>query len=337
MGSSLHGDWFSASLNSPTLPGAPMKEPLLRFPELQALLHSLTALRHRQALSVLLITLCLTGLTLGSVEQALAADRLAAALAWGLFGFVVLFYGINAAGWLLMRDALAAQRPGAGEDQDPLDALDAMRAALGQAHRTLAVLLVSLWPALPLLVLVLLGLWAARLPWIGPLLLALAAPLAVLGAGALAWLVFAIVAPLAGPAVWAGAGVREAAAWLRRQAWQRLLTASLLKLALVALVGGVGAILSAGLLLGARALTLLAWASGLPVPPQQMLAHLFGYTLKAMGQAGVPVTANAQAAALSAGGGVLVALLLVLPMLVYLRGCCAIYLALRARDQAVRS
>lgn len=313
-----------------------MKEPLLRFPELQALLHSLTALRHRQALSVLLFTLCLTGLTLGSVEQALAGDRLGAALAWGLLAFGSLFYGINAAGWLLMRDAQAALRPaaGAGEAPDAADALDALRAALGQAHRTLAVLLVSLWPALLLLALVLLGLWAARLPWVGPLLLAVAAPLAVLGAGALAWLVFAIVAPLAGPAVWSGAGVREAAAWLRRQAWERLLSASLMKLALMALVAGVGAILSAGLLLGARALTLLAWASGLPVPPQQMLAHLFGYTLKALGQAGVPVTANAQAAALSAGGGVLVALLLVLPMLVYLRGCCSIYLALRARDAA---
>ena len=44
------------------------------------------------------------------------------------------------------------------------------------------------------------------------------------------------------------------------------------------------------------------------------------------------MVANDQALALSIGGGVLVALVVVLPTLVYLRGCCAIYLRLHGRD-----
>jgi hypothetical protein len=105
----------------------------------------------------------------------------------------------------------------------------------------------------------------------------------------------------------------------------------LLKLALLGLVTGVTGVLTLAVLTGARVLAVATWLVDLPVPPKQVVAHLFGYTLKALGASGAPVVANSQAMALSIGGGILLALLVVLPTLVYLRGCCAIYLRLHGR------
>ncbi|MFN4115671.1 MAG: hypothetical protein ACK4F7_04115 [Inhella sp.] len=301
-----------------------MPSPLISIVDLQALLASLGALRHGRALALLLATLCCSGLFMASVEPALAGERWLAASVWALAALLSLFYGVNATGWLLMREAL-----GGDERLEPFDAL---LASLRQAHRVLAVLLLALAPWLPLLALLLAGLWAARLPGVGLPLLTLLAPLTVLASAWLALVLFVLVGPLAGPAIWAGASVGEAARWLRAQARRRLIEATLLKLALLGLVGGVGAVLSLALLSGARLMALAAWATSLPVPPQQVIAHLFGHTLKALGQRGAPVVANDAALGLSIGGGMLVALVVVLPTLVYLRGCCAIYLSLRRRD-----
>lgn len=298
-----------------------MRAPSVSLSDLQALLASLGALRHGRALALLLGTLCAAGLFMASVEPALLAARNGVAVVWALAALFCLFYGVNACGWLLMRDAL--------RDPAPADVGDALRAAFGQAHRVLAVLLLALLPLLPLVLLLLGGLWAAKLPGLALPLLALLAPLCVLAAAATGLLLFVLVGPLAGPAIWAGAGVRETARWLWRQARRRLIEATLLKLVLLGLVAGVGAVLSAALLFGARATALAAWATQLPVPPQQLLAHLFGHTLRALGQRGAPVVANDAALGLSIGGGMLVALLVVLPALVYLRGCCAIYLSLK--------
>lgn len=293
--------------------------------DVQELLASLGALRHGRALALLLGTLCTAGLFMASVEPALAADRLPTAAAWGTAALLTLFYGVNASGWLLMQAA-------EGRDE-ALDVFDALRAALRQAHRVLGVLLLALAPWLPLLGVLLAGLWAARLPGVGLPLLTVLAPLTVLASAWLALVLFVLVGPLAGPAVWAGASVAEAARWLREQARRRLIEATVLKLALLGLVAGVGAVLSLALLTGVRLMALAAWLTQLPVPPQQVVAHLFGHTLKALGQRGAPVVANDAALGLSIGGGVLVALVVVLPTLVYLRGCCAIYLSLRRRER----
>lgn len=298
-----------------------MPKPLISLGDLQSLLGSLGALRHGRALGLLVGTLSASGLFMASVERALAGERYGVVAIWIGAATLTLFYGVNAAGWLLMR---AAQQ----RDQE-LDALDAMRAALRQAHRVLAVLLLALLPLLPFALALLAGLWAARLPGVGLPLLALMAPLGVLGGAYLALVLFVLVGPLVGPAIWAGASVRETARWLRRQAAHRLIEATLLKLCLLGLVGGVGAVLSVAVLAGARVVAFAAWLIELPVPPQQLIAHLFGYTLKALGQRGATVVTNDAAFGLSIGGGVLAAVLIVLPTLVYLRGCCAIYLSLR--------
>ncbi|MEO6031103.1 MAG: hypothetical protein ABIP61_04220, partial [Burkholderiaceae bacterium] len=57
-----------------------------------------------------------------------------------------------------------------------------------------------------------------------------------------------------------------------------------------------------------------------------LMAGLFGYGLRSLGAAGAP-QASGHAAAALIGGGVVFALALLLPGLVYLRGTCAVYLA----------
>lgn len=299
-----------------------MPTSLLRWRDLGALLDSLNALHSRPVLSLLLLSACGTGVGLSWAEQALAGDRGGAALLYFLLALSLLLTGLNAAGWWLAREMRADAR------LDGLRWTDALHEGVRLLPRQLAVWLRLLLPWLPVPLAVLALLWAARLAWVGPVLLAFTTPLAVLAAAAAAWALLVVVGPLAGPALWSGATVGEAVAQLRRITRQRLIEATLLKLALLGLVAGLTAVLSAALLAGARALALLGWLAELQVPPQQVLAHLFGHTLRALGQAGAPVVANSQAAALSLGGGVLVALLLVLPTAVYLRGCCAIYRSL---------
>ena len=65
------------------------------------------------------------------------------------------------------------------------------------------------------------------------------------------------------------------------------------------------------------------------VPAQQLIAGLFGYGLRSLGASGAPVATSSLAVAAQTGGGVVFAVALVLPTLVYLRGCCAVYLALQ--------
>jgi hypothetical protein len=59
------------------------------------------------------------------------------------------------------------------------------------------------------------------------------------------------------------------------------------------------------------------------------MAGLFGYGLRSFGATGAPIGSTGHAAAALVGGGVVFALALVLPGLVYLRGTCSVYLAMQ--------
>jgi len=74
-------------------------------------------------------------------------------------------------------------------------------------------------------------------------------------------------------------------------------------------------------------------AAGVDVPPRLLMAGLFGHGLRSLGAAGAPVAASPHAQAALVGGGVVFVVALVLPALVYLRGNCAVFLALEERDR----
>lgn len=289
-------------------------------------LASLDSMRNLRALATLLGTFAAAGLLLAMAEASLAHES----GWWGPIqagaALTVAFYGGNAAGLLVMDDARGA----------PVrDVADAVRDALASAHRLILALLL-LFVACALVAGVVVGLlWLCRTavsgPVLGPVLFGIAVPLAVVTLGLLVLSLIAVVVPLAAPAVWAGAGVLAVAGNLLRLIRRRLLAAVLLMAAVSLLAGAVGAVVSFVVMAGGRAVAELGVAVvGVDVPVQQLMAGLFGYGLRSLGATGAPVTATAHGAAALVGGGVVFALALVLPGLVYLRGACSVYLALGA-------
>jgi hypothetical protein len=288
---------------------------------LSRILASLDAFRNGPAFYALITSFCFGGLLLAMAESALARGDSGWGVVWAVVGVVVAFVGVNATGLLLMDQALA--RP-------VRDVVDAMFDALRIVHRVLGCLLIVLMAAAVVVGALLALLWAARLTWVGAPLFALTVPLGVLTLGAIALACLVLVGPLTGPSVWTGHSAPATAAMLWRQLRHRLPEAALLMAAVLALTGAVTAATSFVVLSGGRALALLAvWGAGVDVPAQQLTAGLFGYGLRSLGAAGAPVAATPLGAAALVGGGVVFVLALVLPTLVYLRGCCAVYLALQ--------
>lgn len=291
---------------------------------LSLVLGSVDAVRHWRALYVLLATFCLSGLLMASTFSALGGGGVwRGALEAGAALFVA-FYGGNAAGILVMDDL---------RGEPARDAYEALIAALGRAHRLLVILLAVLG------VVGLVGGLLAGLLWLcraevlgriaGPLLFGLVMPLGVVGVGGLALVLAAVVVPLAAPAIWAGAGLGLAfrqLAWLVRQ---RLLTVGLLVGAVSLLSAAVGAVVTFVVASGGRVVSELAVrVVGLDVPAQELMAGLFGYGLRSMGAAGAPAVSTGHVAAALVSGGIVFAIGLVLPGIVYLRGTCAVYLAM---------
>ncbi|HJV62038.1 MAG TPA: hypothetical protein VJ743_13905 [Albitalea sp.] len=288
-------------------------------------LGSVEALRNLRALYVLLTTFAGAGLLMAMAESSLAAG----ATRWGPVqagaAFFVAFYGGNAAGILVMDEARGGPVRELG---------DALRASLLCAHRLLLVLATMLLGGAAFAAVLLGLLWLCRVsvsgPVIGPLLFGLVVPVGVVSVGIVSLAMVAVVVPLAAPSVWAGAGVwptvRQLAGWVRH----RLVGVALLMAAVSLLTGAVGALVTFVVVTGGRVIAQLGVVIvGVDVPPQELMAGLFGHGLRSLGAAGAPAGSTGHAAAALVGGGVVFALALVLPGLVYLRGTCSVYLAMQ--------
>ncbi len=308
-------------------------DPPLHASPLDALslaLRSVDALRNGRALMVLLGTFASAGLLLAMAETSLGRGS-------GLWGavqagaaFFTAFYGGNAAGLLVMDQSRGV----------PVrDIPDALRASLFTAHRLLCVLLIVA------LVYAILGgllwglMWLSRVsvsgPVIGPLLFGLAVPVGVAGIAVAVLAGSAVVVPLMAPAVWSGAGVLATLIQLEALVRERLFNAALLIAAVSLLTAGVAALVTSLVMIGGRVVAELGISVvGVDVPAKQLMAGLFGYGLRSLDASGaVAATPPGSAAYVSAalvGGGLVFALALVLPGLVYLRGTTAVYLALTA-------
>ena len=289
---------------------------------LSRVLRSVEAVRNTAALIVLLGTFASAGLLVAMAEASSArVDAWWAPLQAG-GALLLAFYGGNAAGILVMDDARGA----------PVrDIAAALRASLATAHRLLLALAL-VFAAVSAVAGALLGVfWFSRAAvsgnLLGPLLFGLAVPVGVLTAGWVALALVAVVVPLAAPGVWAGAGVWQIVTRLVALVRRRLLSVALLMAAVSVLTAGMAAATTFVVMVGGRVVAQLASAVvGVDVPAQQLMAGLYGHGLRSLGAVGAP--AGAHAAAALVGGGVVFALALVLPGLVYLRGTCAVYLAM---------
>jgi len=280
-------------------------------------LASVDAVRNLRALYVLLTTFAVAGLLSALAQAALVRESVTAAALQAAGALFVAFYGGNTAGILVMDDARGVAVREIGE---------ALRAALSRAHRLLVALLAiaAAFAALGAALVALL--WLSREdvagPRVGAWLFGALVPIGVLAVGLAALAGAAVVVPLAAPGVWAGtrpvALLRQLSRWTR----DRLLKVALLMTAVSLLTAGVGALASFVVVSGGRVVAQLATqVVGVDVPAAQLMAGLFG-------RGAGPAVAHPHAAAALVGEGLVFALALVLPGIVYLRGTCSVYLAM---------
>jgi len=288
---------------------------------LNAVLQSIESVRNTRALCLLLLAFASGGLMMTLAQQALARESGLAAALWLAGAFFVLFYTSNAAGLVLMDEACG---------RSPRLPTEALRDALRSAHRLLAVVSCVLLAVAVLVALVAVLLASARLPVLGPSTLGVVVPVAVPALGLAGLTLLALVGPVAAPAVWAGLGVRAVLALLLRQVRVRFAHALMLSAAVSLLTATVAGLVSAVVLGGGRAMVALAVLGlGIDLAPDPFLAGLFGQGWRPA--PGAPALSPATASALT-GAGVVFALGLVVPGVVYLRGLCELYLALRRSD-----
>ncbi|MBV8603364.1 MAG: hypothetical protein JO224_01640 [Pelomonas sp.] len=296
----------------------------LTLQALERVLGSLDAPRNGSALYALLCTFCAAGLLLASSESALAREDSFWGAVWAGLALACAFFGLNATGLMLMDQA---------RGEPVRDILDALLDAFGRAHRVLGVLALVLCAAGGVLAALVGLLWLARQPVIGAPLFTVTVPVGVVLLGIMGLAGAVLVGPLVGPSIWSGLGVGATVRLLWRLLRRDLVECAALMLLVMALTTGVTALISFVVVGGGRVLAQLAvWIVGIDLPPQQLMAGLFGYGLRAAGAAGAPVAHSPLGAGALVGGGVVFAVALVLPTLVYLRGCCAVFLALNEAD-----
>ncbi|MFT3720193.1 hypothetical protein [Pseudorhodoferax sp.] len=265
------------------------------------LLDSVDAMRNWRALVLLLITLVVGALLMGLGTLLAGFSYFFVALfAIGAYG--VMFYGVNAAGVMLMDEA---------HGQRSRSIVDAVAHSLAHSHR---LLLVYLWLAalyLAGLALLAVVVFACKLPLFGPMLYAVVFPLAVAASGVALFALPMVVFPLSAPSVWNGATARECVSQLIAISRRRLGMVLVLMLVVACIAALVG-LLIAAVLFGGVAIT--AGVSG-PILGSVDISGGFD----AAGR-------SAHAAAAGFGSSVLFAAACTLPGLVYLRGVSTVYL-----------
>lgn len=289
------------------------------LPALARVLASIDAPRNLRAFYALLAGFCLTGLLLASAQSSLARGDEALGALWMGLALAVAFFGVNTTGLMLMDQARGLPV------RDPQDALhDALRSG----HRVLLSLLACVALAAAGVAVLAALLWATRLPWVGAPLLVVVLPVGVLLLGGTAFVLVMLVGPLAGPAVWAGQHSRGVLAFLRGRLRHGLPETALLMAAVYLLVALTTAAVSFVVVSGGQMLAGLAIVgAGIELPARQLLAGVVGLGPRALSAGGVPLQGGNLGLAALVGGGMVFSLALVLPTLVWLRGCCAVYLA----------
>lgn len=287
-------------------------------------LGSIEAVRDGRAMYVLLGAFAGAGLAFATAQASLARGELPWAVGQGAAALFIVFYGSNAAGLLLMDRALG--RP-------PREVADAVMDALGVGHRVLITLAVVGLVAAAL-VAALAGLfWLCRVPMVGSWLYGLVVPLTVVVLGLAMLAGGAVVGPLTGPTVWAGASSWQSVRQVLRFLRLHVLHAAVMMVGLSLVTGLVGAGTGFVVMAGGRLMAEASvWLIGVDVPPEVLMVGLFGGGLHNVNAQVVPPEAVAYIRAAAIGGGVVFSLALVMPTLVYLRGVCEIYLALRDRQ-----
>lgn len=276
-----------------------------------SLLDSIDAVRNWRAVGLLLATLVAMGIVI-ALGTLLGRVSMALTFLFVLAGFVVMFYGVNACGMMIMDEAK-------GQASRPIMA--AVMQSLATSHRLILVFLLLGALYLAAFIVLAIVLFICKIPFIGPVLYAVVFPLSVVVFGIAMFALPMVVFPLSAPAIWSGARTMECVSQLLAIARKRLLTVMLMMIA-VAFIAGVVAFLIGIILFYGAAVTTLASA---PILGMGGLGGVMG--MMNGGMAGMDLGgAMGHAIGAGIGGGILFAIAATLPGMVYLRGACTVYL-----------
>lgn len=277
---------------------------------LGSLMAATDAFKNVRAIVLLALTFIGAALTAAAFSAIAASAQMASVAAFGgLLALLVMFYGANAVGIMMMKDAQG----------HPLHAMmDAVLLSLFSSHRVLAVFLLECLIVLLAVLVIVLVLLVCKIPVLGPLLYTAVFPVASIVLGVLVFALFYVMLPLTGPAVWSGATVFEVIARLNLVVRARLVEVVLSQIVLflistfVAFVifgmVGTGVAMTTGISAG-----ILGGDSG-----GGGMAGMMGML---MGGGG-----GGHAIAAGIGGGLLMAIAAVIPALIFTKGTCIIYL-----------
>lgn len=296
-----------------------------------SLLSAVDAMRNWKAAALLLGSLLAAGL-IGSLGGIVSFRvHVAVGAVFFLLAFAVVFYGINAVGIMMMDEAQ-------GGSARPM--LAAVLTSLAIGHRIILVLLLTLLTYFVGIAVMALLLLICKIPGLGPLLFAFIFPLCVVVSGLAIFAGYTVIGTLTGPAVWSGATTMQALSRLAAIARQRIVVVILSVLVLLLICSFVGGILLSILLTG----TLVT--GGMSAGIIGVSGMNMGSALNIIGMSGESYGGGGDSGHLAAGAfgwGIVMAIALTLPLLVYLRGLCQLFLAniqgvdVSAMEQQLRS
>jgi hypothetical protein len=276
---------------------------------LESLTSAVDAFKNVRAIILLGLTFISAAL-IGAAFSALAmsTQMLSLGAFGGLLAMLVVFYGMNAVGILMMRDA---------QGQPMHDMSGAVLLSLFSSHRVLAVFFLECCIMLLAVLAIVLVLLVCKIPVLGPVLYTVVFPVSAIILGVLVFALFWVMLPLTGPAVWNGGSVFQVIARLNLIVRARLIEVVLSQLVLFIMAGfvavlifsviGTGVMMTAGISVGVIGSSVGSAMGG------GMMGMMMG------GGGGYAIAA-------SLGGGLLMAVAAVVPALILTKGICIIYL-----------
>ena len=277
---------------------------------LASLMAATDAFKNTRAIILLALTFITAALIAAAFGALAASTQMFSLAALGsLLAMLVLFYGLNAVGIMMMKDAQGL----------PTHAItDAILLSLLSSHRVLAVFALECGIMLCVILATVLMLYVCKIPVLGPVLYTVVFPVSAIVLGVLVFSLFYVMLPLTGPAVWNGGSVLQVIARLNLIVRTRLIEVVLSQIVLFIIatfvaflvfgVIGTGLMMTAGMSAG-----VLGAGSGLGAGMMGMMAMMGG------GLGGHAIAA-------SLGASLLLAVAAVVPALILTKGICIIYL-----------
>jgi hypothetical protein len=273
-----------------------------------SLIDSVDAIRSWRAVLLLLVTLACTAVIM-AFGGVMANLSLIFTGLFALLAYVVLFYGVNAVGMMMMDEA---------RGEESRTALSAVLASVAVSHRLILVFLLLAGLYMAGFVALAIILLLCKIPLLGPLLYTVVFPVSVVVVGIALCAVPTVVFPLAAPAVWGGANTMQTVSQLLAVGRRRLPMVLLLMIAVMLISSVVGLVIGTILYAGTAATAVLS-------APILGIGGIFGDVSGAVSAAD-DARLSGYAIATSVGGGLLVAVAFTLPGMVYLRGASDVYL-----------